>query len=91
MSFSIRFKPSVSDSLFLDYIEQFWTPNSPYGKDRALVVRKPLSAEYIRDNHDDIRCHVRSFHRFTGLKLKDVKSGINQDWMRWAAVKGMSW
>jgi integrase len=87
---SIRFTPSVADTLFLDYVEQFWTPNSPYVRDRALVAKKPLSVEYIQNNHDDIGRHARPFHRFSGLKLKDLTPGMIQDWMRWAAAGGLS-
>ncbi len=86
----IHFKPSPADDLFLDYVKAFWTPESPYVRDRALVAKKPLSFAYVQNNHDDVTRHLQPFPGFKGLPLKDLTPGRIQDWMRWAVEQGLS-
>jgi hypothetical protein len=77
----IRFTPSPAEIPFLDYVEGFWTPESPYVRERALVAKKPLSAYYVRMNHDDVKRHLLPFSGFKGLALEDLTPGIVLDWM----------
>jgi integrase len=86
----IRFAKGPADSLLLDYARDFWTPGSPYVRDRALVAHRPLSAAYVKMNHDDVDRHLRPFPKFRGLLLGDLRPGHIQDWMRWAAERGLS-
>ena len=85
----IRFSPPMPDKLFVDYVEDFWTSDSPYVRERALVAKKPLSAYYIKMNHADVERHLRPFSGFSRLSLKQLKSGHIRDWMTWAAEKGL--
>jgi len=86
---SIHFTPTVADRLFVDYVEEFWTPSSPYVIERALVLKRPLSAGYVKMNHDDVGRHIRPYTPFKKLALKDLKPGHIRDWMSWAAAGGM--
>jgi len=86
---TIRFTPSDADRLFVDYCESFWTPDSPYVREKALLQKRPLSSYYVKMSHDDIKRHVRPYPAFTGLILCDLKSGMIRDWMVWAAGKGV--
>ena len=86
---TIRFSPSDADSMFVDYCESFWSPNSAYVKEKALLQKRPLSSYYIKMSHDDIRRHVRPYPQFKGLLLRDLKSGMIRDWMLWAAGEGV--
>jgi integrase len=85
----IHFKPTPEDVLFLDYIEDFWTPSSAYVKERALVAKCPLSKYYISMNHDDVARHLRPFAGFKGKRLGDITTGLVLDWQRWAAESGL--
>ncbi len=85
----IRFTSSPADTPFLEYVEGFWTQESPYVRDRVLVAKKPLSAYYVRMNHDDVKRHLRPFRSFRDLALKDLTPGLILDWMRWAAETGL--
>jgi len=87
---AIQFKPSPADVHFLDYVKGFWTSESPYVRERALVAKKPLSAYYVKMNHDDVKRHLSPFTGFKGLALKDLTPGLILDWMRWAAETGLS-
>ncbi|HNV36704.1 MAG TPA: site-specific integrase [Rectinema sp.] len=90
MASSIQFSSSPLKQLFVDYVESFWTSSSCYVKERALVLKKPLSAYYVKMNHDDVGRHIRPFPGFRKLTLNDLTPGHIRDWMRWAAEKGLS-
>ena len=88
---SIRFASSYTDDDFLKYVENFWTADSSYVKERALLSRKPLSVYYIKMNHEDVSRHLRPFPGFKGKTLNDLTTGIILDWQRWAIeTHGMS-
>lgn len=65
----IRFSPPIPDKLFVDYVEDFWTSDSPYVREHALVAKKPLSAYYIKMNHSDVERHLRPFSGFSRLSM----------------------
>ena len=67
----IRFKPEAAKT-FTQYLEEFWTPDSPYVRESAMVKKRPLSAYYIRMNHDDTRLHIASFPPFQGITLHQL-------------------
>jgi len=88
---SIRFTTSCADEDFLTYVENFWTPDSSYVKERALLTKKPLAVYYIKMNHEDVKRHLRTFSGFKGKTLNTVTTGMILDWQRWAIEKhGMS-
>jgi hypothetical protein len=43
----IKFKVTVGDMVFTDFLLDFWREDSDYARERALVYKKPLSREYI--------------------------------------------
>lgn len=86
----IKFKVTVGDMIFTDYLFDFWREDSDYARERSLVYKKPLSREYIKGAHDSIRLHVLPFPKMKQLLLDDVSSAIIRDWMVWGATKGMS-
>lgn len=46
-------------SLLLDYLEGFWSEDSPYLKYKRIVEKKPLSAYYVKLNVEGIKNHVK--------------------------------
>jgi integrase len=86
----IQLAEKTPDTLLSHYVVDFWTPNSSYIKECILVKKKPLSAYYIKMNHEDVRRHIEPFPLFHNLKLKDLKAGHIRDWMIWASEKGLS-
>jgi len=85
----IRFTPEAAKT-FTQYLEEFWTPDSPYVRESALVKKRPLSAYYIRMNHDDTRLHIASFPPFQGITLHQLAPAMIRDWLTWMAGKGLS-
>ena len=86
----INFKPLQSKKLFINYLEDFWTPDSPYIQEAALVKKRPLSAAYIHMNHEDVRRHIASFPAFRGITLHALSPAMIRDWLVWMAGKGLS-
>ena len=76
--------------LFTDYVADFWTAQSPYVKAAALVKQRPLSALYIKTNHEDVRRHLSPFPGFSKVTVKELTPGHIHDWQTWAAERGMS-
>jgi hypothetical protein len=86
---SARSQP-VSDIPLVQYAANFWTPNSPYVREKTLVKGKPLSAAYIKLNHDDIIRHIEPFPPFRDLRVSGLTPGLIRDWMVWMAERGAS-
>jgi integrase len=74
----------------LQYVAEFWLPDSPYVREYIQVKKKPLSAAYVRLHHEDVRRHLEPFPGFQGVTIHTLTSGIIRDWMAWAAEKGLS-
>jgi len=45
----------VEKKTLIQYLKDFWAPDSAYAKEAALVKKRPLSAYYIQMNHEDVR------------------------------------
>jgi hypothetical protein len=88
---TIRFTSQAPERLFLQYIADFWMPESTYVKECAVIKKKPLSAYYVQMHHDDVRRHMEPFPCFQGLLLEKLTAGLIRDWMTWAAAeRGLS-
>jgi integrase len=86
----IRFVPQAPDQSFTGYVADFWTPDSPYIRECALVKKKPLSVDYVTMNHENVRRHMEPFPGFRGVTFRSLTAGIIRDWMAWAAGEGLS-
>jgi hypothetical protein len=85
----IQFTPTAPEKSFIQYVADFWLPNSPYVRECALVKKKPLASAYIALHHDDVRRHIEPFPGFQGISLRKLTPGHIREWMRWMAEKGM--
>ena len=86
----IHFEMEAADSSFITYLEDFWKTDSPYVKEQAKLRKKPLSAYYVRQNEVNVRIHIKPFHRFNKLTLRELTAGLIKDWMTWAADNELS-
>ena len=84
----IRFMPSALEKSFIQYVADFWLPDSPYVRECALVKQQPLFVDYATMNHKNVHRHMEPFHGFLGLTLRGLTAGIIRDWMSWAAEGG---
>jgi integrase len=85
----IRFTKAAVKT-FIKYLEDFWTNDSPYIREAALIKKRPLSAYYIHMNHEDVRRHIASFPPFQGITLQKLTPAVIRDWLVWMAGKGLS-
>jgi integrase len=85
----IRFTPPVIKT-FIQCLKDFWTPESPYCREAALVKKRPLSAYYIKMNNEDVTRHIASFPPFQGITFQKLTSAMIRDWLTWMAAKGLS-
>jgi len=74
---------------FVQYVADFWLPDSPYVRECALVKKKPLAVSYVGLHHEDVRRHIEPFPAFHGISLRQLTPGLIRDWMRWMAEKGV--
>jgi integrase len=77
-----------SDPFILDFVADFWAPDSPHVRARALVDRHPLSLDYLEHNRRALRLHLAPFPGFRGLRLSKLRAGIVKDWQLWALEHG---
>jgi integrase len=84
----IRFAPALAKT-FIQYLENFWTPNSSYVRECALVKKKPLAAAYVNLHYEDVRRHIGPFPGFREISLHQLSPGLIRDWMRWMAERGI--
>ncbi|MDR3161149.1 MAG: hypothetical protein LBU28_05985, partial [Spirochaetaceae bacterium] len=87
---TIRFTPEVPDKSLVQYVADFWTPDSPYVRECAQIKKKPLAAAYIKLHHEDVKRHIEPFPGFRGVTLGSLTAGKIRDWMTWAAENSMS-
>jgi len=79
----IRLEQTPPDLFLSAYVAGFWTTDSPYAKECALVRKRPLSAYYVQQNALNALRYVKTFPGFKGLRLRELTSGLIRDWMAW--------
>ena len=67
----------------IQYLTDFWTPDSEYARFKRNVKKKLLSAQYIENNHEDIRRHVEPFPGFAGITVGSLTKAILKKWLIW--------
>ena len=85
----INFTPAAVKT-FIQYLQDFWAPGSPYVREAALIKKRPLSAAYIHMNHEEVRRHIAPFTPFQGIMLQGLTPALIRDWLLWASDRGMS-
>jgi integrase len=78
-------KNTVANTPLIQYLSNFWTPNSEYAQFKSGVQKKPLTTYYIEMNHDDVRRHVEPFSGFAGVTVGSLNKAILKKWLIWLA------
>ena len=76
---------TIADVPLIQYLTDFWTPNSEYAQYKRDVKKKPLTPGYIEMNHEDIRRHVEPFSGFDGVTVGSLNKAILKKWLIWLA------
>jgi integrase len=75
----------VASTPFLEYVTNFWTPDSEYAQYKRDVKKNPLTSDYIKMNHEDVRIHVEPFTEFSGLTVGELNKAVLKKWLIWLA------
>jgi len=78
-------KNTVANTPLIDYLSNFWTPNSEYAQFKSGVQKHPLTPYYIEMNHEDVRRHVEPFPGFSGVTVGSLNKAILKKWLIWLA------
>jgi len=76
---------TVANTSLIDYLSNFWTPESEYARFKKDVKNKALTPYYIEMNHEDVRRHVEPFPGFEGVTVGTLTKAILKKWMIWLA------
>jgi integrase len=80
----------IANRPLIQFLLDFWTPDSEYVREKRLVEKRPLSLNYIEGNHKNIEKHVEPFPDFQGLTVGKLTRAKVRAWKLWAAERGMS-
>ena len=78
-------KKTVANTPLIEYLSNFWTPESEYAQFKKDVEKNPLTPYYIEMNHDDVRRHVAPFPGFDGVTVGSLNKAILKKWLIWLA------
>jgi len=78
---------AVADTPLVEYLENFWKPDSQYANFKRHVEKKPLSLQYIENNHEDIRRHVEPYSGFSGATVGTLTKPMLREWLIWLASR----
>jgi hypothetical protein len=76
---------TIADIPLIQYLTDFWTPDSEYAQYKRNVKKKPLTPGYIEMNHEDVRRHVEPFPGFDGVTAESLNKAILKKWLIWLA------
>ena len=80
----------IANRPLIQFLLDFWTPDSEYVREKRLVEKRPLSLNYIEGNHKNIEKHVEPFTDFQGLTVGKLTRAKVRAWKLWAAERGLS-
>jgi integrase len=78
---------TIADTTLIEYLESFWKPDSQYANYKKFVEKKPLSLQYIENNHEDIRRHVAPYSGFSGVTVGTLTKPLLREWLIWLASR----
>jgi integrase len=86
----IKATPAPSSVPLLEYVENFWQPDSEYVREKALLEKKPVSAHYLLVNRHMVNLKMKPFTGFADLTLGNLSKPIIRQWKLWLAEQGYS-
>lgn len=87
---SIKFSKGVSDTLFIDFLLDFWRMDSKYAKEHVLRYGKPLSGGYVKIARESVQKYIAPYNALATIPVQNVTTAMIRDWMLWASEQGLS-
>ena len=69
-------QPAITKTLLLEYVENFWQPDSEYVREKVLVERKPISAHYLLTNRRMVETKMKSFPGLANIALCELSKPV---------------
>jgi hypothetical protein len=80
----------IGDLPLIQYVLDFWTPESPYVQECAVIKKKPLSTRYVQSQYNAAKLHIATYPGFKNLTVGELTADHIHDWMRWCAEQGLT-
>ena len=81
---------NIANIPLLEYVENFWQPDSEYVREKAVVEHKPLSNHYLLTNRLIVKNKINTFDGFKNISLSELTKPIIRQWKLWLAEQGYS-
>jgi len=81
---------NIANIPLLEYVENFWQPDSEYVREKAALEHKPLSNHYLLTNRQIIKNKINTFDGFKNISLSELTKPIIRQWKLWLAEQGYS-
>ena len=78
---------AIAETSLIEYLENFWVKDSQYANYKKYVEKKPMSLQYIQNNHEDIRRHVEPYIGFSGVTVGTLSKSMLREWLIWLAAR----
>ena len=78
---------TVADTPLIEYLKNFWQPDSQYSNFKRNVEKEALSLGYIQNNHEDIRRHVEPYPEFNSVTVGTLSKPMLREWLIWLASR----
>jgi integrase len=72
------------------FLEDFWSPDGRYVREKKNVDNEPLSAHYIKNMAANTRNHIKPFPGFKGITVSGLTKSLLRDYKLWMSERGCS-
>jgi len=86
----VQVEKTLADTPLLEYVENFWQPDSEYVREKALVEKSPVSVHYLLTNRRMVETKMKPFLGFANITLGALSKTVIRQWKLWLAEQGYS-
>jgi integrase len=81
---------NANKQMFIQYLENFWQPNSIYVQECAKEKGHKLTPGYIKSNADIVKSHIKPFDLFNNVLMINITPALIRKWKQWEIERGIS-
>jgi hypothetical protein len=74
----------------IEYALAFWQSDGEYAREKALVEKEPLSAQYLLSSRLMVKTKMKPFPGFADITLNGLTKLLIRRWKLWMAEQGYS-
>ena len=80
----------IASMPLIEYVFNFWRPDSEYVREKSLLEKKPHAAHYLLTNRRMVETKMKPFPGFARITLNELSKPIIRQWKLWLAEQGHS-